>query len=153
VSLSTIRAALATTLRGISGVVNVEEEESEGTDEQTGYAARTDVDRVHFWRVKAWPTKGEYGAGYVEPRIALRVQGFYGVAREAPAEGVVSDRLFSDLAALVLTTLQAASNRNPGDCVETSEPEMAPAHARMVQVGSKRVRCHIAEIAYTAQEE
>lgn len=152
-SLATISAALVTLVAGVAGVANVAEEEPEGTDEANALAARTDGDRVHFWRVKVWPVGGEYGAGYVEPRYAIRIQGFYGVAREALGAGTISDLEFRDLAALVLATLEDKDNRNPGDCVETSEPDMAPPATRVVPVGPKRVRCHVAEITYFAQEE
>jgi hypothetical protein len=153
VSLSAISSALVSLVAGVAGVVNVDEEEPEGTNEATALAARTDGDRVHFWRVKVAPIGGEYGAGYVEPRYSIRIRGYYGVAREAPADGTASDRVFRDLAAAVLQELEDKDNRNPGDCVETSEPQMAPLVTRIVQVGPKRVRCHVAEITYSAQEE
>ena len=148
-----IAEALVDLLRTIDGVENVEQEEPEGTDEPTGLAARTTDAVVTFWRVAVWPTQGEEGAGYVEPRYRIRVRGFYGIAREAPDEGVASDVVFRELAALVFQTLQDPVNRNPADCVETSVPEIAPRAMRRVPVGAKRVACHVAEITYTAQEE
>lgn len=152
-SLATISAAVVDLVKGVAGVANVGEEEPEGMTEEAARVARIDTDRFHFWRVKVWPIGGEEGAGWDEPRYQIRVLGFYGVARDAPSDGEASDLTFRDLSALVLATLRDKDNRNPGSCVETTAPVMAAPVVRPVQIGAARVKCHVVEITYIAQEE
>jgi hypothetical protein len=152
-SLATIRTAVATIVAGVSGVVNVYEEQPVGTDEADALEKRTAGDRVHFWHVKVAPETGEEYAGGVEPRFHIHVTGHRGVARDAPTDGVTSDIEFADLAHLVLKTLQDPHNRNPANCVESTVPRATPIVRKHVLIGPKRVPCHVVEIDYVAQEE
>lgn len=147
-SVATIRTAIKTTLEG-AGCRNVYAEEPATFDEQD----RIYNGRVHYWVVRYQPAAPDEFMGGRELRHAFRIDGWMGVSRDDPMDGVGSDTTFANLVSLVLSTLAAKGNRTPGSSLSSDVPQPGEITRTSVSLGSETVPAHTVRISWTITED
>jgi len=147
VTVATVRAAIRTAVSAVSGVRNVDVEEPYGKSEADAAARRMDDGRPHFWLVKVNTLASGGGAGYVEPRRRVRIEGFIGIDPEAP-DGLSSYVRAADLEAAVEAALVPSALSLDVEAVapDGEIPEVS------VQIGDVPYLCHRVGITATIIE-
>lgn len=153
-SLSTISAAVSTILDAITGVHNVEIEEPNAFDSEGAEVDRKHNGRVHFWTIKVDPIESDGGVGFVELRRRVSIDGFIGIARDAPNDGTVSDIAAKALLALVDSTFTDPDNRTlSGVVLDGFDYRPGPVTRVTRNVGQEPHECHRLPFTFTVAED
>lgn len=154
-SLATIAAAVVDVVEAVSGVTNVHEEEPISLDRSLSREQRVNAaGRLHFWHVHVSELPPAGGIGYVELRHRVTVEGFIGVARDDPADGVKSDVLARRLLSAVTSALAAATNIGLAGTALGSQ-DVTPEPLRLVKVNldGEVHPAHRLAVTYTVLED
>ena len=153
-SAATITAGAVAILAAVSGVYNVETEEENSFDAEDAPADRIYGGRVHFWTVKHEEVAPEMGIGHVELRGRMLVEGFLGVARDAPEDGTASDVTAVALGRAVMTAFSSANNRTiGGTALDAWEYVPQPMVTVTKKVGREEFVCHRLALSFLTAED
>ena len=136
-TVTAVRSSVRTTLEAVAGVFNVDDEEPWGREPDASAAARLHAGAPHFWLVKVNALASGGGAGYVEPRRRVRVEGFIGLAPD-DGSGISSYKRAADLEAAVLAALQPSAVSLDVESV-TPDGEIPLVE---VPIGDRAYTCH-----------
>ncbi len=136
-TVATVRSTVQTAVAAVSGVENVAIEEPYGLNPDDAIAARSEAGKVHFWLVRATTIESGGGAGYLEPRRQIRVEGYLEDDPEG-ADGVSSYVRAANLQSSVEAALAAKTLTVDAESVipDAEIPQVD------IQVGEQVVRCH-----------
>lgn len=103
-TVATVRSTVRTKVAAVSGVQNVDVEQPYGRSPEKAAQSRMEEDTPHFWLVSVNSLESGGGAGYLEPRRRVRIEGFLGLSPEDPS-GVSSYVRAANLEAAVEAAL------------------------------------------------
>lgn len=103
-TVATVRSTVRTKVAAVSGVQNVDVEQPYGRNPVEAASDRMDGDKPHFWLVSVNSLESGGGAGYLEPRRRVRIEGFLGLDPESD-DGVSSYVKAANLEAAVEAAL------------------------------------------------
>lgn len=103
-TVATVRSTVRTKVAAVSGVQNVDVEQPYGRNPEKAAQARMEGDTPHFWLVGVNSLESGGGAGYLEPRRRVRIEGYLGLRAESP-DGVSSYVRAANLEAAVEAAL------------------------------------------------
>ena len=154
-SVAAIAAAVVDVVEAVSGVQNVYEEEPTALDRALAREQRIDADgRLHFWHVHLSELPPAGGIGYVELRHRVTVEGFIGVSRDAPANGVKSDVLARRLLSAVTYALAKPANIGlAGTALGSQDVTPEPLRIVKVNLDGEVHPAHRLAVTYTVSED
>jgi len=151
VSVCLIRAGVVSVLTA-AGAKNVSAEETYSLDFDEAFAARVYGDRVHFWIVRMSRIAGIGGAGYIDRRHRVTVEGFIGVSRDAPADGAVSDRTVATLWDAIVAAIEDPDNAHAGGAIDFEGETPDPITLTTIRIGQQKIPVHRMRLTATYTE-
>lgn len=140
-SVAAIRTAVVAILT-TAGAYNVTSEETVSLDMGKAVEDRVHGNRTHFWIVRFSRAAGEGGAGYIDRRHRVQIEGYVGLSRDEPTDGTVSDVTVATLWDALIAALENPSNAHPGGAIDFEGVTPEPIRVSTVRVGSKSVPVH-----------
>ena len=140
-TVALIRAGVVTVLE-TAGCKNVTEEETVSFDMSKACEERVSANRTHFWIVRFARSPGIGGAGYIDRRHRVAIEGYIGLSRDAPQDGAVSDVTVADLWDDVVAALEDPDNAHPGGAIDFEGVTPEVPRLQTVRVGTKKVPVH-----------
>lgn len=151
-SVADIRSGVVTILEA-AGAHNVTAEETVSVGDAETVTARTYGDRMHYWIVRSTRLPGQGGAGYLDARHRVTVEGFIGCARDNPADGTTSDLTVTALWDAIVSAIELAANSTPGSAIDRDELNVDPiSKPTFIQFGTEKVLAHTLRLTATYLE-